>query len=427
MSVRDDDHHLRLEQLDALLTSRLPFSAEVEALLHLLACAACERELRSRHPVAGPALLLDVFGRKSLPKSSAGAPGSARVQLRIEAIRRSVAELEDAERLWSRVAAESPEHRSLRVRNVSSYWTLGMAVVLLEKCRSRWGDAPRVAEAVAADALAVLELCDRHHDRLRVNDITARAHGYRGNCLRIVNQFDQASEHLLQASQHLEDGTGDHIEKAELLGFESSLLRDQRRLPEAMRILADAGRIHRMTENVDGEARVALQEALLLREMRQPARGVTILRRLLARDSVEEIARDNYYRAIHNLVLLLAESGRVAEARLYLPRLRRLTGRQGSRFDRIRGQWLEATVHDRSGEVDAAELGYRQVRDFFLAERVESDAALVGLKLSSVLLRAGRTAEVRILVSQALPFFQAHRLERETAWGLEMLQQAGGG
>ena len=157
MSVRDDDHHLRLEELDALLTSRLPFAEEVEALLHLLACAACERELRSRHPAAGPALLLDVFGRKSLPKSSARTSGAARVQRRIEAIRRSVAELEDAERLWSRVAAESPEHRSLRVRNVSSYWTLGMAVVLLERCRSRWGDAPRVADALAADALAVLD------------------------------------------------------------------------------------------------------------------------------------------------------------------------------------------------------------------------------------------------------------------------------
>lgn len=426
MSVRDDHEHLRLEELDALLASRLPFEDEIEALLHLLACAACERELRSRHPVTGPALLLDVFGRKRLPKPPSRVPGSARLQQRMAEIRRSVAELEDAERLWSRVAAESPEHRSLRVRNVSSYWTLGMAVVLLERCRSRWLDAPKVAAALAADALAVLELCDGDHDRLRVNDIAARAHGHRGNCLRILCEPEKASKHLLLSRRRLQDGTGDHVERTEHLEFESSLLRDQRRLPEAMHVLTAAAREYRATGNADGEARVVIQEALVFREMHQPARGVTILRPLLARDSLEDIAGDSCYRALHNLVILLAESGRIAEAKLHLPRVRRMAERQGSRFDRVRGQWLEAIVHDHSGEVDLAELSYRHVRDFFLAAGIECDAALVGLELSSMLLRAGRLAEVRRLVPQALSVFQAYGLEGEGARGLAMLRQAGG-
>ena len=181
-----------------------------------------------------------------------------------------------------------------------------------------------------------------------------------------------------------------------------------------------------MTENVDGGARVAIQEALVLREMRQPARGVTILRWSLARDSGEGITSDSYYRALHNLVILLAESGRVAEARLHVPRVRRMAERQGSRFGRIRSQWLEATVCSQSDEGESAERCYREVRDFFLAEGIEYDASLVTLDLASLLLRAGRMAEVRRLVPQALSVFQAHRLEREGARGLAMLRQAGG-
>ena len=424
MKRRGPEKHLNLQELESLVARRLPFGEETEALLHLLACPGCEQELRGRHPVRGPSLLLQVFGRERLP-----APLDRQMEERLQhgmaGVRRSVVELQEAERLWQQMAAQSPRQRSLRFRNASSCHTLGMAVVLLEECRTRWFGDPLEAELLASDALAVLgRLAQNDHPPERLHDIHARAYAHRGNCLRILGRLQAASSDFRLAHRHLALGTGDPAERADALEHESSLLRDRRQLAAARYLLFEIRRLYADLRDSRGEAKVAIKEALLLRELGKSCEGVETLESLLSTYSPDEMGSDNHYRAHHNLVLLLADTGRVTEAQLHLPRVRRLAERLGSRFDRAREQWLEATVYDRAGEIEPAESCYRRVLNFFVAEGIGYEAALASLELAAMLLTVDRTAEVRELAAEMTPIFLAHDIQREAIAALTLFQQA---
>lgn len=425
MARRDDREHLTAENLNALVARRLPFNEETEVLLHLLVCTRCERELRGRHPVAGPAMLLQVFGRRHLPDSRSCQPNYGRLSRGMEAVRRSVRELQDAESYWKQLAIESPQHRSLKIRNTDAFHTLGMAVVLLEESYSRWLDDPANAASLAADALLVLRAC-RHRGEVRpqLHDVMARAYTYQGNCRRILGHLQDAERDFHHAHQCLESGTGDPLERALVLEYQASLFRGQSRLVDAKMAARESARLYAELADTRGACRVVLLEALVLREANQADRGVKALQRLLSRYSLSEMGADNHYRAHHNLVLLLADAGRVAEAKLHLPRVRRMAERQGSRFDRIREQWLEATIHDRAGEIEPAEACYRRVLDFFVAEGIGYDAAFVTLDLAAMLLTVGRTAEVRELAQEMTPIFLANDIQCEAIAALTLFQRA---
>ena len=79
------------------------------------------------------------------------------------------------------------------------------------------------------------------HGEARVNDLRARAWAGLGNAQRIRADFREAEESFAKAERLLKKGTGDPLEKANVLLLKSSLRGSQQRFREAFRWSAMRG------------------------------------------------------------------------------------------------------------------------------------------------------------------------------------------
>ncbi len=76
------------------------------------------------------------------------------------------------------------------------------------------------------------------------------------------------------------------------------------------------------------------------------------------------------------------------------------------------------------GRADQAETAYREVRQSFLEQHLDYDAALASLDLAALYATQGRTVEVRRLAEEMLPIFTSRRIHREALAALIVFRRA---
>ncbi len=90
----------------------------------------------------------------------------------------------------------------------------------------------------------------------------------------------------------------------------------------------------------------------------------------------------------------------------------------------IKLRWLEANIARAANDNVLADSALIEARDAFLARELPYEAAVVALELASLYLEQGRTADVKRLVAEMIPIFNALEVQPEALAALILFRQA---
>lgn len=401
------DHHLDDRALDELLAGAIAGERGEERLFHLLVCEKCRRSLLTAHPEEGPLFLEQMFGDSPEwihPHSTLA---------RDPALQREVLA---APHLLSELLEQPHARRLLLARNASRFQTLPVVSACLGEARRLWQHDPPESLRWTDVALGILEAISvERYPAALIASFRARAWAYQANALRNRSALDEADRAFANAWTWFWKGTEVPTEWARLAALEASLRSNQRRFRQAHALLQDAIGIYREEGNRREESRLLVASAFVLGEQGCQEEAVEVLEDALERFTRDELGDFIYMAALQNLAACLVEIGRPAEARPFLPELRRFAEHRGDRLLLLRLDWLDAGVLHVTGDHEAAAELYLRVQEGFVEMGIAYEAALVSLELATLYLETGRTAEVRDLASQMLPIFRSRQIHREVA------------
>ena len=407
-----DDIHISRELYQAVERGELPrgFLEEAQAE-HLLArCPHCRAEAEAC-----------AFSRK------AGPSGWSRfLQSLSLLIPRWLApakrELQGARRDLEEILSLPLDARAGRLaRARSRFRSPSLVRLLLDESRRCLPGRP--AEALHFAELA-RTVANRNPGRPEFYDLYVLATVAMGNACRVRSEAAKADELFVLARQIMDKhGVTDPEVVARVDDLVGSRRKDQRRFPEAEKLLKRAAVLYGLTRSSEDQARVLINLADtycargsldLAIETIQTALG------LLGPQS------DPFLRlcAHYNLAFYLVSAGRLDEAADQLEADEPLYRRFPEPWAQLRLLWLQGDIAAGREDLATAERLYRQTREGFTAHRIAYDAAMVSLDLAILYLREGRLADVQQLAEEMLPIFQAQNVDREALATLRLFQEA---
>lgn len=418
------------ESLALFMRGALPRDAARDVVRHLLSgCGACRKTTGAWWPSE---LTRDREAGKVVPFEERERTPSPDYQPMFSRVARTLAERERdfaAERratpdLRSELIELSHTERLERVASDARFASWALVESLLDESREHASGQPADAVALAELATAISERLDEaRYSAAAVHDLRARAWGQLGSSLRIQNRVWDAQKALDTARQHLERGSGDPAERCRLLVLQAALYGELKRFDEAFALL---DRVIGLAERCGEEH---LRGSALIRKARLAAQrddqetAVELLRQGVALIDPDEDPRLVLV-AGHNLVHMLADTGRYREARERLDETRALHLQFGGRIDHVRFRWLEAKVYQGLGWLEQAAELYEEVRHAFIEEGLGYDVALVSLELAAVHSQEGKHPEVRRLAEEMLPLFSSQKAHQEALAALLFFRDA---
>ncbi len=428
--------HLDPKLLDKLLRGTASPDEMRELAWHLVeTCPDCGQVAAVDWPISDE--LVEeaesaVLGVEVVEAREADVKGEDFGEISFDRVRRrlgsSVAELfrqkEAAPEMLEELLSHPRPRQRLMIHNNRRFHTVPLAELWLDAVWSQGFDDPEGAEESAA---LVLELLDRIEPDLMgceiLNDLRGRAWAYRGNCRRIRGDFRVAREAFCAASRFISQGSGDLLEVARLYDLESTLCRVQRRFGEARDLIQKAISIYLSTDEKHLAGRTMVSQSLLLSEEGHFKEAILVLKEAL---TLTEPDREPHLVMVahHNLVSYLMELGRYEEAQAMLPKVRRRTVENGSRYQLLRLRFLEGMIQLGLGHESRAEAAFLEVRKGFAELEVSYGVADVSLELAALYLRQGRTAEIKQLAVEMVPLFESRDLHQEAIAALMLFKRA---
>jgi tetratricopeptide (TPR) repeat protein len=326
--------------------------------------------------------------------------------------------------LAARLDALSTEDRKSALRSNPAFRSWSFCEWLIEECHRLTDSDVTRAEDLADFAVAVAESLDpRLHGEPLINDLKARAWSAVGEVLRSLSDLRSSDEAFEIAEGFIGEGTGDALEEARLLELKAALRRDQRRLPEACRLLDEVVAIYRQYRDFHLVGRGFIQKGRVCLAGDDLEAAVRWLRKGL---SLLEPARERHLElsARHNLMLALHESDCHQEAWFLLKASRSEIREPGGEILNLRMRWLEGKLQHALGSPGEAEEALVEARAGFIARGIGFSAAAVSLDLAGLYADQGRPAPMRRLAEEMLPIFQSRDLHREAIAALLVFQQA---
>ena len=407
-----DDIHLSREILRAADDGRLPRSFVDESKTeHLLSrCPHCraEAEAYEAERRAGTSVLSRVF------------------QILLALLARWVdsgsRELRQAERDLRELLALSPDERIGRIERARGrYGSPALVRLLLETSRGCIPERPAEAFHLADLARKVANRNPRMPEYFELYVLTT---AYMGNARRVGDDPNEASQHFTLVRRIMaEHGVTDPAVVARVDDLMGSLRKDQRRFPEAERLLKRAAVQFDLIHAPEDAARVLINLGDTYCSSGSFDRAIETTRSAL--DLLGPAADLKLHIAGHyNLALQLTQAGRFEEAAELLEEDEGLYGEVQEPWLQLRLVWLRGDIAAGQKDLAAAERAYRQTRDGFISLGIGYDAAIVSLDLAALCLRQGRTADVRQIAEEMLPIFQAQDVHREALAALTLFQEA---
>lgn len=414
---------MKIHPNDTLLEAfLLSLSCEHRQLFeHVIHCAICRARLRylPRHILLGP----EAEAVRS-PEEGYGA-ALERVTGRLESLSLELArEKNVAPGLYVELTEAAPEKRELLLRNSQRFHTWGLFEFLVERSFDVTIRDPEGAEAMARLALQVSDRLDlERYGGTLIEDLRARTWAHLANARRVRSDLPGAEEAFRSARSHLERGTQDALELAILLDLEASLLRDRRdfiraadQLRRAVAIFLKTGELHRAGRSLvnlstvhwtAGELEMAIPVLYRAADLLDPEQEPRLL--LCAR---------------HNLILYLADLGRVSEAWNLYREARQFYRQFPDAWTQNRRRWVKGKIIRGLGQLQQAESLLLAARDGFISEGIPYDTAIVSLELATLYAEQGRTADLKRLAEEMVPIFASHQIHREALAALAFLKQA---
>lgn len=254
-------------------------------------------------------------------------------------------------------------------------------------------------------------------------DLRARAWSNLANALRLNDDLESAQRAMKQASEHRMSGTGDPLLHARLSDLAASLEYSLRHFGEALRLLDVALAIHRRHSGPHEIGRILVLKGLYTGASGDAATGLQFLTQSL---KLVDRARDPFlaFQALHNILYLRTELGEFEAADRQLRRMLPLYEHYATPVIRLKLLGVEGEIAAGLGELELAEARFRQARAEYEAQEMGYMAALLSLNLAIVLLRQGRSSEVREIVLSAVSAFHALGIEREARAAVQVLREA---
>lgn len=239
------------------------------------------------------------------------------------------------------------------------------------------------------------------------------------NLLRVRGELQEAEQGLRSARLLWDAGADPYglLDPARLLDFEASLLRAQRRFPEALDRLDDALPV----SHCPGQ--VLVNRATILHVMGEYGPAVEALLRaepLIDREAEPRL----WYKHRANLATNFSLVDRHREAEALVEQVKPLAEKLGDKLDLLRLTWLSGRI---AGGLGRHEEGLRlldEAREGFEAEGLWYDVALALLETAVLLLDLGRTAEVKALAPDLARVFNAQGIHREALAALRLFRRA---
>lgn len=398
-----------LDELDfhRLLLGELDRWEQVRSDVHLLDCKHCSDAFFAYDEEGALAYLVRRDGLeggqhwRKVMKQRKALPGPA-VPVDMIAAVAAVEELERHEpRRWQFIAAN---RRSLQTPDSIMY--------LLEASRDQWQDEPELAEYLIHATLSALRRAELEPG-LRAA-LLARAHAYAGNVHRIFGRHRKAWE-AFEVSRHwIEQGDLGVGVEAELAWFEGGLLRDGRRLEEAVERLEFAVACPDLTGGEEGRQEATVTLGITYGEAGRFDEAIETLESVLAGHSKSDFPPRLYLNAVQSLAVRYVHVGRLEEARAMLHDIRDVAQQLGQRMILLRVTWFEAELCHAEGNRVGAATRYREVQEAFMEKGIPYDAALASLSLAELHLEHDDTAAAAELAEELIPIFESKGIHRES-------------
>jgi tetratricopeptide (TPR) repeat protein/DNA-binding XRE family transcriptional regulator len=323
----------------------------------------------------------------------------------------------EAEELFARLHGLAAEVRLAVVRVSEQFQTWALCERV---CEASEREASRDVEAAATWARFAEEVAQRVRGpedwRTRIQGYSA---GFAANVLRVQGELAASAARFEEAKRLWNAGSDPAglLDPGRLLDLEASLLKDQRRLPEALARLDEAAAVGRRPE------RALIKKGITLEKMGAYDRAVESLLRaapLIDRQSDPRL----WYNQRFNLAVNFCHLGRCGDATELVPEIRRVAGELGDEIFLLRLTWLEGRIAAGLGRREEALKLLAEARREFAARGMTYDVALALLEEAVLLLEEGRSAEVKALAAELIQVFEANGVHREALAALRLFHEA---
>ncbi|HWM92758.1 MAG TPA: hypothetical protein VN493_18485 [Thermoanaerobaculia bacterium] len=334
--------------------------------------------------------------------------------------RKAVAARSEAGELWPDLMAASPARRRELVETWPRYRTWALAE---QACEASIKAAAHRADQALDLARFALFIAERIKEVFRDRTI-GYCWAHVGNAQRVGEDFDGADRSFVRAWELWNAGAGSDpglLPEWTLFSLEASLRRAQHRFPEALERLDQARK--RSGGNKLAEMRLLLQYEHVLQQMNDFDGALAVLKEVAP--LIEELGDPQLLFALRfNRTDLLTRLESYGQAAPLLPEVRDMAAEQGDALNLTRVDWLEAKILAGLGCQKDAMGQLEKVCDDFTARKLPYDAALSGLDLALLKLKAGYTSEVRWVAVRLAWIFDSKKIRREALAALRIFYDA---
>jgi tetratricopeptide (TPR) repeat protein len=255
---------------------------------------------------------------------------------------------------------------------------------------------------------------------LAIFDLQALALAELANAHRVADELEAAEGLMLRALRRAEGGTGDTFLLARLLDLAASFASERRRFGEALVLLDAAHVLYAERGDTRRAGRALLSKGLYAGYRGDHEQGLRLLLEGL-RWIDPERDRELVVSAVHNLLWILADDGRIAEAARLLELAWPVCD---GALNRLKRRWLEGRIAAGRGDLAAAVAVLSEVRAAFRAAGLGYCEAQVGLDLAAACLQQGDADAAYRLLGGVIAAFSALRIGRDGAAALLLLAEA---
>lgn len=389
---------------------------------HVERCPSCQSRaaaLRKQH--AGK-LTERVARLLGLALARQGDPAKPqKLERRCDAILR---ERREAPLLWEEWHELPAAERLQQLSHQLRFQSWGLLERILEESRTASFQSPAHAEVMGHCSLHLASFLDpRLYGAEELEDMQARAWGFIGNARRMRSDLVGAEEAFAAGYRALLRGTRDPMERAKLLDLKASLLRDQRRFDDALRLIRRAVAIFLAAGERHRAGRALLNLAAIHHDTGHPEVSIPVLYQALELIDPEREPR-LLLSARHNLIGYLVEGGRFMEAHSLFAQTRPLYRQFDDPWTQNRYRWLQGKIARGLEQTKDAEASFLAARDGFIAEGIPYDTALVSLDLAVLYAEQGRTQELKKIAAEMVVIFSSRQIHREALAALSFFRQA---
>jgi tetratricopeptide (TPR) repeat protein len=412
--------HFSSEEIEEGLSGRLDSKRSKEIVRHLLSgCTQCQAAAQQRRYKLSPAA-------GSVPSPAVSVAYNTVLDKAEEFARRAVI-LPPGERKRFRKALSLLEKGGgvvvLAHKGDLEVEGLGVYEALLAKSWALRHENPREMCHLAKAAVEVAhELDSGKYTAWKRADYAARAWGELANSYRVADRFREAEQAFGRAYAFFNKGSRDRRLLIRLLDLEASLLGARGEFGRALERLTTLSAMYRAAGEIHLAGRTLITKALYLYYKGDSYEAYRTLEEglgLIDKDRDPSLIGT----AVLNQILLLEDTGRFTEARIFLFNYRAQINQVGY-ITALRLRGIEGRIHYGMGMFESAERDFRAAREGFREEGMSFTCALIGLEIALTLLRQGLTPKAIQEGLASAQMFLSLNIGRELLGSFLFLEEA---